>query len=808
MPTNKSQAKNKSVAIRVINILFIVAVVVAAIVAILMFTPVSSSLKASLQGKDWAVKIVQKLNNWVYWHVTEVFHVSTTFRGHGKTFTSCFYVFLLALIGVFCLFLIYLPFLFMHDEKKKGKTQTWRKVLCWLTFAGITICTLGAFSLLYSNKLSNMMGSAYTWILTLGHKWCRAFLPGHKLNILVIERITSNHTIWAALWLGFFITLVEVIVLVITEIGKAKEAKPIADEKAVAEVKDEAVKEDGVAPAPVMAEASTEDKLEPTIREIAVLNSLNPLYETKIETLPDLDDIPSEEELEKDLATENDVVTEESKENKVAVDQANEIAESTSPFEKAITVLPGIDEWDADPWPEEEDDVVEAKKETVEEKVAESATEDKAMVEEEAKKEEVEEKVEEPIIDNSDTKENDLTEVAAPVQEDIPVEESAAHAEDKTEEEKAEEIIEEKVEEEASAVEEEKEVSHVTAINTIFHDGLRQQEETNEVIEDTDKSDRSEKKEVVANNDHKDIITAKADDKDTWDIGTYVPEEKKEEAPIENNAEEQKVEEKKDEPVVEESKPVQPTPHINAVGLKQFDPSKRNNRPTGPIGVIKPIKKEEVVEEKPVEEKKPVIAPISGPLHSTEKSKHEKIEAVKARHVAFALKNYEVKTYEGDLTAEEAFSMGVTKVQPTVNPVFANQGKEPAWKEKRRQENIRKNGYGDVTTVDKLNGKPAASAPVSSSKKSFSIRDMAKSKKAAAENETVTAPTEEKKISKPITPVSFKPVEAPKVQEEKKETTPFEAENPAPNFRPIAPIQHKDRKRPEIKPVDPMKGKK
>ena len=809
MTKNNTKSKKKSVAIRVFNILFIAALVIAIIVPILMFTPVASSLKGALQGKDWAQTIVTKMNSWVDYHVVQIFHVSSTFRGHGKTFTSCFYVYLLALIALFCLFLIYLPFLFMHNEKVNRKTQAWRKVLCWLTFAGIVICTLGAFSLLYSTKLSNTMGSAYTWILTLGHKWSAAFSSGHKLNILVIERITSNHTVWAALWLGFFITLLEVIVLLLSEIGKSKEAiedKKIEPVKNI-ETKAEAIAtEDNSVPAPVAAATTSieepEEKKEATIREIALLNSLNPLYETKIQTLPDLDDVPSEEELEKDLSTTNEVVTEEAKENKVAVVQADEIATSTSPFEKTVTVLPGIDEWDADPWLEEDEDEL---RNPTEQPAAEEKTEEAIM---EAVEQKTEDNPKEAETDNSDTEDNDLTAIAAPAEEEIPVEEETKEVipeEAKTEDIKAavsdevkEEIVDNVVKgdvEESPVEEKTTEVNHIIAINDTFHDGLRPQEEANSPVEEVNEGDRTDKKQIVVNNEHKDIITPKADDKDTWIIDAYVPEAKP-------------VEEKKEEaPVKEEPKPVQQTPRINPIGLKQFDPSKRNNRPAAPIGVINPIKKEEKVEEKPVEEKKPVIAPISGPLHSTEKSKHDKIEAVKARHVAFALKNYEVKTYEGDLTAEEAFSMGVTKVQPTVNPVFANQGKEPAWKEKRRQENIRKNGYGQVTTVDNLTGKPTNTISSSGSKKSFSIRDLAKSKKAETPAETNSVETQDKKISKPINPVNLKPIAATK-PEEKKETAPFEAENPAPNFKPIAPIQHKDRKRPEIKPVDPMKSKK
>lgn len=90
-------------------------------------------------------------------------------------------------------------------------------------------------------------------------------------------------------------------------------------------------------------------------------------------------------------------------------------------------------------------------------------------------------------------------------------------------EEAKEEAVEEPIKEKEEPV---KEDNHVVAINDCFHDGLRPQEEENSPVEENNGEDRSDKKEIIVNNEHEDIVTPKADDKDTWDIGSYEAEEK------------------------------------------------------------------------------------------------------------------------------------------------------------------------------------------------------------------------------------------------------------------------------------------
>lgn len=734
MAKNKLKAKSqKSVAIRVINILFLIALVIAIVVPVLMFTPVSSSIKGLFKDKSWAIDMVKSMNSWVKYHICKVFHLNTSFRGHGVTFTSCFYLYITYFTTLVSLFMVYTPFLAMHRNKVKGKNQVYRKVLCWIAFGFMACVFASVASTFWSKRLANDLGSVYTWLLTLGRTWVSLFRPKGALNILVIERITWNYYMWSIFWLYVLFALIVFLLLLIACVGKAKKPveNKVAEEK-VTEAKeqqkaDEVTEETPLnTPAPVLAEEKEEiTKITPTIREIALLNSLNPLYETKIDILPDLEDI---EEAKPEVETVNSIALQEEKKNEEVEEQAEEINKELSPEERAVVVLPGIDEWNADPWP-------------VEEAIDQSSTEDLTQ----AAKEEAEEEIK-------------LEEVKTEVIE---------------EEKRPDEQIEES--EEAKA--EEKEASKIVFINSILKDGKRPQEETNEDVLEENKEDRTSYKEILCDNSHTPVVTSPVEEKETWLLDKYeLPKAVEEAKPV-------------------EEKPVsKPAPRVAPISLKQFDPSKKANRPIEPIKVINPITKEEPVEEtKPVEEKK-VPTPISGPLHSIAKSKHDKIEAVKPRKVPFSVKKYQVKTYEGELTAEQAFNMGVTKVQPTVNPVFANQTNEPAWKEKKRREDIRSNGYSDVTQVSNLNGK-TTTTNTSSQRKATSIRDLIKSKKHTVENKEVKP--EEKKIAKPITPIAFKPVEKKEEEEEAKPE-----EKTASPIKPIAPLTPK--KRPDIKPIKPI----
>ena len=251
------------------------------------------------------------------------------------------------------------------------------------------------------------------------------------------------------------------------------------------------------------------------------------------------------------------------------------------------------------------------------------------------------------------------------------------------------------------------------------------------------------------------------------------------------------------------AEPQKPVASVKQVELKKANPIPSQAKPKiVPIAPITPAKEEEPT---PVEEEKPVIAPISGPLHSTEKSRHGKIEVVKAKKVKFELQNYKIKTYEGDISAEDAFKMGVTKVQPTVNPVFANSASEPEWKRKKREDEIRKNGYSNIQKVSTLDGN-VQSQNVNNTK-ATSIREMVKAQKAQEAAPKVETKVENK-MAKPAAPIAVKPAApvAPAQKPEEKKDNPF-SDKQSPAFHPIAPIAKKETKRPTIKPVDPIKKK-
>lgn len=680
------EKKKKSAAIRVFNVLFIIALVVGIVAFVLLLIPEARhSIKITLKEQDWAVNFAKKLNDWVKYHICDNYHVPTSYHSHGISFTSCLYVAILYFGALLGFFMMYLPFLVMHRLNKKNKKQVFRKVILWLIFIFVTLFFALIASTLYRHKIQSMIPkdsfiySIGNFILDTSRQWKNLFAKGGALESLKLP-FSSNAFAWSLFYIVVLVLIVEILLLIICSLGKAKEV----NKENVGDELDE--KEEENVPVTLTPTLETQTKVIPTIRELAIVNSLNPIYQSKIENLPGLYKEIQNEEIVNSLEPVNDLANNEAKEAKNVVDIADAIS-SNYGDDRNVQVLPGIDEWQADPW-EEHDEVIE---EPNQEKTVE-------------KTEEVEEVKEETQSNVEEVKVEEVKEVN-------------------------EEVIEEPIDVTSTINEQEKEV----------------------------------------------------------DVEEVVVEE------ITND----KVEEKKEETV---EKTETPAYKINPVGVVAFNPNK--NARKNPIGVVPvAIKKEEqadeVVEEK-VEEKPQVQ--ISAPLHSIEKSKHEKIEVVEARKVHFELKNYQIKTYQGDLSPEEAFKLGATKVQPVVNPIFANQGKEPSWKEKRRQESIRKNGYSDVTTVDTLNGKVSSSS--SSTKSAISIRDLVKAKKNKVE-ETSVVKKEENKISKPITPISFK-------QEQKEVAVEKKVEVPTTQsyYHPIAPIQKKPNNKPTIKPVDPMKKSK
>lgn len=520
--------------------------------------------------------------------------------------------------------------------------------------------------------------------------------------------------------------------------------------------------------------------IQPTYREVSILNALEPILPNDNLTLPAVRETNVEavlSNLEPFETTAVETLPSEESEIEEATKKANTISPENTP----VDYLPGIDDNIVSPWeeekPVEKTEVTQAaepepepEEPVIEEKECAAPVEEEKPAEEEQAVEEAaeEEKVEEPVEPESTTPiRATIFPDAEPVEENV-TEEAEAEAEEKeeevqeivppvveatSEEEKAEEPAEEEKAEEAEAeaeaeeeVEEEK-AAEVTAINHLADDGLRPQEEDHPDNEIVRGPSRYEERITLAKNDLDEKQSTTIDE--GWTIPGYeeksivipVVEEAKEEE-VEKPAEEEKpvepVEEKKEEasaPVEEEK--VEETTVVAEPVEEKKEEAVEENAPEPPVEENEPIQekrtftlvdpmKREVVEEK-VEEKKELSA-ISGPLHKIRERKRD-IQLVAPTKVKFDLKQYKVKTYEGDLTPEEAFLKGVTKVQPVVNPIFANQPVNDSWKQKKIDEENKKSGYFNVSQGKLVKPtRPLSQKPTNA--KITSIRDMVKARKA------------------------------------------------------------------------------
>lgn len=847
MAKKEASAPNKkrkgSKAITVFNVIFIVLLVIAAVVGVLMFTPVAHSIKEFLKNQAWLADFAPKYIGWVKYHLVQNLGLTMPFRGHSEAFSTVFYGFMYLGLLLALLFLCYTPFLVMNHNRKLGRKGGFRKALCWITFVVSFLVFIGYLSVPYTQKITSLVGKAYSWFPETYAKWTQLFVEGHPLSSLKLEFISPNPWFNATFYILVMLVLLQIIFYILA-------CKIKANERFVEDEKEVKVEESAVEAVPAAAEetpvvvAAAEVKPEekpavefkrvaPTIRELAIINSLEPIEASPVSNLPGLYDTEVEKLIELLEPQTNEELAHEDKVSPDAI-EARRLSETIQPnMIRAINVLPGIDEWGATPWHEET--VVKPRDYTVkvlpgiDEFQADPWAEEK--IEEKPAIENVEVKPEEPIetpVVEETSEVNDITDIVTPEENPVPVVEDIAKEEvvedrsenkvvllDNSREEVKTETLndnewavpeynpEEDKKEEEPVIEEEKPVEEpvveepvveekkgpvTKAINFIEDDGKRPQEEEHEPVVKESSESRIDQKEVVLDNSHEDIKTEKFTGNAEWIVPEYVPEAKPAVQPV-----------------------VKPVANVKQVELKAPVFNKENKPKISPIAPVTPEPEPIVEEEKPVEKEK-VLTPIAGPLHSTAKSKHEKIEVVKAQKVRFELKNYQIKTYQGDLTAEEAFMKGVTKVQPTVNPVFANQSNEPEWKQKRRNEDIRKNGYTNVTTIDKLNGNVAPAPMAAPTKGATSIRELVKAQKAnnEAANEAAEKKDDENKIAKPTAPISFKPVEPVKPVEPTNDK--IKAQNPfsdkeVPAFHPIAPINKKPSNRPVIKPVDPIKKK-
>lgn len=260
------------------------------------------------------------------------------------------------------------------------------------------------------------------------------------------------------------------------------------------------------------------------------------------------------------------------------------------------------------------------------------------------------------------------------------------------------------------------------------------------------------------------------------------------------------------EPTISQPEPVKPV-------VRKMPPMaplhEIKNRENGPrIAPIPVAKKEEPVPEEEV--KAPV--PLAGPLHEiTAASRKKDIKPVEInKDLKFNLKRFTVSTYKGNLTPEEAFARGVTKVAPVVNPVAKTAAREseiPEWMKRIQARQAKADGIDDrkIKTADEISSVWALNtkSEVVDRVNDFKLR---RRRKATEEQPVPEVKKEEAPVARPARPIApIKPVVA-KERLEKAD----EDEKPAvrPVVKPVAPVHRPSGPKPSnIKPI-PVKPNK
>jgi hypothetical protein len=751
------------------RILFIVLWVLAIAFGIAMFFLPRYSSRIGASGfTQFCANVATSVSS----HLHTLFLFNTTFRSRSVHQTGALEFACLVLVAIMLIYFIFKPVVLMGYVKRAHKKNlklrnTFFSIMIALNVLIVAVGLLICFRN-YVAAVGGPLFKAYKGAVD----GIIGFAKGHaRIHFLFTfgNRLSDYASAFA--WLAVAVLVFNILcdclialcgkresaaVAAAPEANKAEEEKaPVAQaaEASAAAVLVEAVNQAPLAseekPAaevpPVKEAVPAGEKLVPTRRDMAILDTLEPFDIQSLDVLPGLYETNVDqviEDLEPSTLKEAEI-PEASETEKNAL---KEPVPSTP-----VKVLPGVDETNANPWNEEK---------------------------------QVKAEEEKPVLaQKEETPKEDLTAQAKPAEAEKQVVTEAKPAETKPAEKPAEKPVEE-----AKPAEEKK--SPWIAINDLPKDDKRPQEEDHPVTQEA-KSDGKQKA-YANNNDHNEIVTKPTTVTNDWKLPEYKEEAKPVEAPK----------------PVEEAKPVEKPAEKPAVKpMAPFAPIHKpeGNRPTGPINLVNPMKHEEA---KPAEEEKKTIAPIKGPMHSINTNKKD-IKPVEARHVKFDLKRYQVKTYSGNLTPEEAFSKGVTKVQPLVTPVIGgNQGDASSWKAKRRQEDLRANGYENVTTVETLTPVKPQAKTNDATANATSLRDLAKANKAkeeAAPAETPATPEAPKPI-RPIAPVQpvnneTKPAAAKPAEEKKPEPVkpmalnPVNRPAPANKPKPIAPI----------KPVTPVK---
>ena len=766
---------------------FIILFLVLIGIGVMIFLPVAYQATLGSQGfrngmETFITNLGSKINRW-YDFIPKI--------ASSKGSYMCSLVLGLALLTAFVIniYFILKCFSLMGTVKRKHKNKIGVRRLFLAILAVIDLLVLAILVLV---PLRNRIGSFGTTLFDLYDKCISGFgsvLAKVKFFTLFNDKLASKPNLIGAFWIFIIFILVNIIYLMFVVLPNKKEKteEDKQEEKVVEEVAEEKKE---VAPTPVAAVAEKEEKTEEehlvdavkdsnvpqrdkkkpiTRRELAILNTLEPFGLNSIENLPGIyhEDANSViESLEpKELKETN-------------------LPEENSEVGKPVDVLPGVDEWNADPWNEE---II-----PVEEKVIEPIP----PVKEEAIMEDMTSEASEEVV-----------------KEDVFEEKEPAPVEEVVEEKTAEPVVEEKTVEVVEETQKEEVIEEVKEDEKVDDEPAYKVIETKPadidnswVLPAYDEEAEKRKAEEVAKKAAEEEAKKKAEEEAAAKKAAEEAEAKRlaaEEEAARKAAEEAEAKKKAEEEAAKKAaEEAKPAANVKVVKLNPIHkPVEPANKPK--VAPIAPIKREEVSEPAVEEEKK--LEKISGPMHEVKKTEAPKdIKPVSARKVKFELSKYRIKTYSGDLTSEEAFLKGVTKVQPTAQPIFVDKN-ESEWKKKRRQEEIRKNGYENINVVNKTNDlkpiKPISST--STTTNATSIRDLVKANKAKENQpEVVEEKAEEKKPVKPIAPV--KPVE-------KQEVKPVVEEKKVDVVKPVAPLavnkpQATNRPKPTaIKPIKPVK---
>lgn len=287
MAKNKTAAGTnrgkKSVAVRVFDIIFIVLAVLLVIAALIIFTPRNKILVKLPQ------EFTSSLYTWTKWHVLKPFSRGIKQGPKGRTpeaYSGIYYLFIVCFCATLLFYLRYQPFVVLASNKAKGKNETYRKVLCWVTFAIILIASLALASLIYQYRCEKIFGAAYSWWPDFFNHIARSLHAG-KLSLLNRSAIAPNGCFNAFAYAGFARILFEIIRLVIAGAGKAKAVKP-AEEPKAEEIKAEETEEVKTEEVPAEAKpVRVEEKAPefkpheiryPTVRDLELLASLEPIH--------------------------------------------------------------------------------------------------------------------------------------------------------------------------------------------------------------------------------------------------------------------------------------------------------------------------------------------------------------------------------------------------------------------------------------------------------------------------------------------------------------------------------------------------